>query len=145
MAQSKSSNKSRSNTGNRRTTTSSNSRSSSNTRRKTTNTRSGSSRNSSNSTSKSRTATKRPPVQSAESMEPSLDYFISMYKKNRIFKTLIHIAVIVIIVLLDLLFAWNNYDRFFKILGVELILAALVAVFILFVAINDSSNSNSDK
>ncbi len=144
MAQSKSSNRSRSNTGNRRTTTSSNSRSSSNTRRKTTNTRSGSSRNSSNSTSRSRT-TKKPPVQSAESMEPSLDYFISMYKKSRIFKTLIHIAAIVIIVLLDLLFAWNNYDRFFKILGVELILVALVAVFILFFAINDSSNSNSDK
>ena len=39
---------------------------------------------------------------------------------------LIFIAVVLVITGIDLLFAWNDFSRFFKILGIELLVAVIV-------------------
>lgn len=40
----------------------------------------------------------------------------------------IFIIVVLVIVAIDLLFSWNDYTRFFKILGVEILAAVIVWV-----------------
>ena len=91
--------------------------------------RSNSSRSSSRSNSRttSRTTTKtakssgnRAPVQENTSV---IDYFHA-FSKTRLFAPIMTIFGIILGVLLDLLISWNNYDRFFFILGLELIIIA---------------------
>ena len=47
-------------------------------------------------------------------------------------------VVIASVILLDMLIAWNNYDRFFFILGIELLLIALAWLIGLVLSIGNS-------
>ncbi|MCR5528552.1 MAG: hypothetical protein K6F49_04955 [Saccharofermentans sp.] len=70
------------------------------------------------------------------------DYWLA-FSKSRFFFPVMTILVITVIVLIDLLISWNNYDRFFIMLGIELILAA--AVWIIGLVLSLGSESSSDE
>ena len=70
------------------------------------------------------------------------DYWLA-FSKSRFFFPVMTILVITVNVLIDLLISWNNYDRFFIMLGIELILAA--AVWIIGLVLSLGSESSSDE
>ena len=112
---------------------------------------SGSSRSSKSSTSKKTTRTTRSsgsrstsrkttaPVQ-AESGASSL---FSKFASSRAALPVIFIAVSLLIVGIDLLVSWNSYQTFFKILGVEVLLAVVVWV-ILTLVYSGRKNNGTD-
>ena len=65
------------------------------------------------------------------------------FSKTRIFVPVAVVAVLVLLILLDLLLSWNNYDRFFKILGFELLLAGIVWVIGLVLSFGDTSTRDA--
>ena len=52
------------------------------------------------------------------------------------------ILTITLIILFDLLISWNNFDRFFIMLGVELILAAVIWIAGLVLSLGKDSVSD---
>ena len=83
--------------------------------------------NASRSTS-SRSSTRKTtsPVQ-AESGSVSL---FSKFASSRAALPLIFIGAVILITGIDLLISWNKYDMFFKILGVEILIAVVVWVIL---------------
>ncbi len=75
------------------------------------------------SSSARRTTKKSAPVQQKA---PESDSFLKKFASSKAAQPLIFIAAVLLIVGIDLLVSWNKYEMFFKILGVE-ILIALVA------------------
>ena len=68
----------------------------------------------------------------------------NMFKDSRFFAPVITILAVFLIIGLDLLFSWNNFELFFKILGVELILAFAVWIINLMVSLGrDKKNTDS--
>ena len=68
----------------------------------------------------------------------------NMFKDSRFFAPVITILAIFLIIGLDLLFSWNNFELFFKILGVELILAFAVWIINLMVSLGrDKKNTDT--
>ena len=68
----------------------------------------------------------------------------NMFKDSKFFAPVVTIVAIFLIVGLDLLFSWNNFELFFKILGVELILAFAVWIINLMVSLGrDKKNTDS--
>lgn len=68
----------------------------------------------------------------------------NMFKDSKLFAPVITIVAIFLIIGLDLLFSWNNFELFFKILGVELILAFAVWIINLMVSLGrDKKNTDS--
>lgn len=131
MAQSNSTNRTRKNNSSNRTRSSSNTRSNTNNRKTTTKSTSKKPSNTSRSSSKS------------EIGLSFADYWYE-FQKSRFFKPVLVIAIPIILVLLDLLFAWNNFDRFFIILGVELLIVAALWVIGFVFNMSTSSSSNSE-
>ena len=63
----------------------------------------------------------------------------NMFKDSKFFA-----PVVTIVAIFDLLFSWNNFELFFKILGVELILAFTVWIINLMVSLGrDKKNTDS--
>ena len=55
------------------------------------------------------------------------------------------VLIITVVVLLDLLISWNNFDRFFLILGIELVVVAVIWIIGLVMSIgNEAQNSDTD-
>lgn len=77
--------------------------------------------------SSSRSASHRPTTPA-----PSLSSFFMKFAKNPAGKALLYILGVLAIFGLDILLTLNNYDRFFVLLGIELILSVLVG-WIIFV------------
>lgn len=69
--------------------------------------------------------------------------YIHAFSKSRFFIPVVIILVITVIILLDLLFAFNNYDKFFKILGFELLITIVIGVFVLAINSYDDSGDNN--
>ncbi len=68
----------------------------------------------------------------------------NMFKDSRFFAPVITILAVFLIIGLDLLFSWNNFELFFKILGVELILAFAVWIINLMVSLGrEKKNTDS--
>ena len=68
----------------------------------------------------------------------------NIFKDSRFFAPVITILAVFLIIGLDLLFSWNNFELFFKILGVELILAFAVWIINLMVSLGrDKKNTDS--
>ena len=75
---------------------------------------------------------------------PSAADIWDIFKGSRFFAPVITIVAIFLIIGLDLLFSWNNYELFFKILGVELIIAFAVWIINLMISLGkDKKNSDS--
>ena len=54
------------------------------------------------------------------------------------------LVIITVIVLLDLLISWNNYDVFFKILGFELLITGIIWVIGLVLSFGESAPSSGE-
>ncbi|MBP5181339.1 MAG: hypothetical protein J6127_08645 [Clostridiales bacterium] len=94
--------------------------------------------------SSSSSSRKRAPAK-APARAPSsglADYFHA-FSKTRFFAPIMSAVVIAVLILLDMLVAWNNYDRFFKILGFELLIAGIVWVIGLVLSFGESSSSGN--
>lgn len=63
--------------------------------------------------------------------ESGFSIFMKKFVASRFFRPVITVLFITVLVLLDLLISWNNYGRFFILLGVELIIAAVIWVIAL--------------
>ncbi len=72
------------------------------------------------------------------------DYFHA-FTKTRFFKILLSVFIIAAIIGLNLLISWNNFDRFFLILGIELIVSIIVWSVKVFVDSSKESKSNSSQ
>lgn len=85
---------------------------------------------------------KKAPVPSTTIDERShfSDYFHA-FTKSRFFKPVLIVLVILIVFGIDLLISFNNYDKFFKIWGIEMIVAAVI----LAIALALSSNKHEKK
>ena len=65
------------------------------------------------------------PVYEADNKSGAADYFHA-FSKSRFFKPIVNTVIVFAVVGLDLLISWNKYDRFFGIIGIEIIIFALV-------------------
>ncbi|MBR6484860.1 MAG: hypothetical protein IKT14_07540 [Clostridiales bacterium] len=93
------------------------------------------------SSSSRNTGKRRPSQTTRKKAAPQSDAsiiadFYSAFKQTRAFRPVATIFIITLIVLLDLLFAWNYYDRFFFLLGLELIIVAGIWVIGLLLSIS---------
>lgn len=72
--------------------------------------------------------------------------FVEIVKKlatSRAASPIIFIASVLVIVGIDLLVSWNKYELFFKILGIEVLIAVIIWV-ILTLVFSGKKNSTSD-
>lgn len=99
-------------------------------------------RRSSSSSSSSRKSSSRTSSASAPS-STFIDYFHA-FSKTRVFAPVAAVVILTVLILLDLLIAWNNYDRFFKILGFELLIAGIIWVIGLVLSFGESSPSSGE-
>lgn len=90
---------------------------------------------------KSASARKQPAPQQSG---PTAGDIWNMFKDSRFFAPVVTILAIFLIIGLDLLFSWNNYGVFFKILGVELIIAFAIWIINLMVSLGKDSKKNSE-
>ena len=72
-----------------------------------------------------------------------MDYFHA-FSKTRAFVPVASVVVITVLILLDMLFAWNDYDRFFKILGFELLIVGIIWVIGLVLSFGESTPSSGN-
>jgi hypothetical protein len=69
------------------------------------------------------------------------DYWLA-FSKSKLFFPVMTILTITVIILIDLLISWNNYDKFFVMLGIELILAAVIWIAGLVLSLGKDSVSD---
>ena len=72
-----------------------------------------------------------------------MDYFHA-FSKTRAFVPVASVVVITVLILLDLLLAWNDYDRFFKIMGFELLIVGIIWVIGLVLSFGESTPSSGN-
>ena len=66
------------------------------------------------------------------------------FTKTKVFVPIMTILVTAVLVGIDLLIAWNTYQRFFVLLGIELIIAAAAWLFIMIYSIGSSRKSSPE-
>ena len=95
------------------------------------------------SSQRSRTGGKRPQSKQTQAVT-AIDYWHA-FSKTRAFFPVMTVLIITVVVLLDLLISWNNFDRFFLILGIELVVVAVIWIIGLVMSIgNEAQNSDTD-
>ena len=116
-----------------------------NTRSRSTGSSRGAKKSTSGKSARSTSSRKTSPRYSAPVQEES--GFVSAVKAfaaSKASSPIIFIASVLLIVGIDLLISWDRYDMFFKILGLEVLLAVIVWV-ILTLVFSSKKNSNSDE
>ncbi|MCQ2533178.1 MAG: hypothetical protein MJ172_01230 [Clostridia bacterium] len=58
------------------------------------------------------------------------DYFHA-FSKTKIFRFIFGVLVFILAISLNLLLSWNNFDKFFIISGIEIVICACIYIFIL--------------
>ena len=100
-------------------------------------------RSSQRSSQRSRNSSKRPQSKQTQAVT-AIDYWHA-FSKTRAFFPVMTVLIITVVVLLDLLISWNNFDRFFLILGIELVVVAVIWIIGLVMSIgNEAQNSDTD-
>jgi len=95
------------------------------------------------SSTKSKSTTSSRSKKSTTSNNSNFEDYFHAFSKSKFFIPVMTFVVITVIILLDLLFAWNNYDTFFKILGFEFLIAAVIGIFMLAINTQDSGNNTN--
>ena len=99
-------------------------------------------RSSQRSSQRSRNSSKRPQSKQTQAVT-AIDYWHA-FSKTRAFFPVMTVLIITVVVLLDLLISWNNFDRFFLILGIELVVVAVIWIIGLVMSIgNEAQNSDT--
>ena len=70
--------------------------------------------------------------------------FVRKFASSKAAKPIIFIAVVLLIVGIDLLISWDKYAMFFKILGIEVLLAVIVWVILTLVFSRKSTDPDGD-
>ncbi|MBO7426085.1 MAG: hypothetical protein J6U23_10430 [Clostridiales bacterium] len=78
-------------------------------------------------TAKTKTAAPKQAPKQVEPKSTAVDYFHA-FSKSRFFKPVVAVLIVLVVIGLDLLISWNKYDRFFKILGIEILITAVILV-----------------
>lgn len=100
-------------------------------------------RSSQRSSQRSRNSSKRPQSKQTQAVT-AIDYWHA-FSKTKAFFPVMTVLIITVVVLLDLLISWNNFDRFFLILGIELVVVAVIWIIGLVMSIgNEAQNSDTD-
>lgn len=68
------------------------------------------------------------------------DYFHA-FSKTKLFRFIVGFLIFVFAILFNLLLSWNDFDKFFLISGIEIIVGACVYIFILIAGKNKSDNN----
>ena len=92
------------------------------------------------SNSRSRSSRSMQPVQEKSLLEK----FISSSFMGKMAMPLIFIAAVLVIVGIDLLLSWNDFSGFFKILGIELLVAVVVWILKLVFSKSKTSDDSVD-
>ena len=105
------------------------------------------SRSSANSSAHRKKTTKQQPsVRSKDDIvEVGIGDYWHAFTKTKVFVPVMTILVTAVLVGIDLLIAWNTYQRFFVLLGIELIIAAAAWLFIMIYSIGSSKKTSADK
>ena len=105
----------------------------------------GASKSSARSKTTRKTTARSAPIQTESGFSSAFSKFAS----SKAAKPLIFLAVVILIVGIDLLVSWNKYEMFFKILGVEILIAVVIWIILTLVfskrAGSDSSSSPVDE
>ena len=105
----------------------------------------GASKSSARSKTTRKTTARSAPVQTESGFSSAFSKFAS----SKVAKPLIYLAVVILIVGIDLLVSWNKYEMFFKILGVEILIAVVIWIVLTLVfskrAGSDSNSSPVDE
>ena len=91
--------------------------------------------------------TKKPPVKRqepviSENKSNPADYFHA-FSRSRFFKPVVTVLAILVVFGIDLLISLNHYDKFFKIMGIEIILVAVILVIILAISTSRSGKKET--
>ena len=78
------------------------------------------------------------------SASPTFADYFHAFTKTRAFIPIAVVVTLTVLVLLDMLIAWNNYDRFFKFLGFELLIAGIIWVIGLVLSFGESTPSSGE-
>lgn len=81
-----------------------------------------------------------PPVQEKSLLEK----FVSSSIMAKMAMPLIFIAAVLVIVGIDLLLSWNDFSGFFKILGIELLVAVVIWILKLVFSKSKTSDDTAD-
>lgn len=117
----------------------------------------GSGRKSSSTTHKKTSSGKKPSSSSARStartttrsrkqddvVEVGFGDYWHYFTKTKVFIPIMTIIVSAVIVGLDLLIAWNSYQRFFLFLGIEVIIAAVIWLIIMIYSLGSEKRSGN--
>lgn len=88
----------------------------------------------------SRRTTKSAPVQNDSSLESGFKKFASSKAATPVF----FIAAVLLITGIDLLVSWNKFELFFKILGVEILIAVVVWIVMTLVFSRQSTKDSNE-
>jgi len=66
------------------------------------------------------------------------------FSSTKIFFPIMTILVIAVMVGIDLLVSWNNFTRFFMILGIEIIVAVIIWVCAMFFSLSAEKKKSND-
>ncbi len=83
------------------------------------------------------------PIIEADNRSGAADYFHA-FSKSRFFKPLITIVIVLAVIGLDLLISWNKYERFFGIVGIEIIIVALILAIKLAMSTNKETEKKEE-
>ena len=86
-------------------------------------------------------APKSAPISSPSDEKSGFADYFHAFTKSKFFKPVIIIFVILVLFGIDLLISFNNYDKFLKIWGIEMIIAAVI----LAIALALTSNKTDKK
>ena len=103
---------------------------------------SNSNRNSSRKTTNTRSKQTKPVQVSND--EPGFADYWHEFSKTPFYKPVLTIGIIFVIILLDLLISWNTFERFFMILGIEILITAIIGVIKLALDVNSDGNKNGN-
>lgn len=105
----------------------------------------GASKSSARSNTSRKTTAKSAPVQT----ESGFSSLFNRFASSKAATPLIFLASVILIVGIDLLVSWNKYEMFFKILGVEILIAVVIWIILTLVfskrAGSDSNSSPVDE
>lgn len=98
----------------------------------------------SGNTAKRKTSNARKKPAPQQQSGPTAADLWDIFRGSKAFIPVVTVVSILLLIGLDLLFSLNNYDTFFRILGVELIIAFAVWIINLIVSLGRDSKKNSD-
>lgn len=95
--------------------------------------------------SSSRSSSSKRPSQNRQSSGVGFGDYLHQFVKSKAFAPVMTILIIAVVIGLDFLFSLNDYNKFFTILGVELLIALICWIVAMLISFGTRKNSTSNK